>query len=52
MSAVVAGVDCHKDSHVVAVLDEVGRVVAELTADGPDACSNSCLHQPSEDQTP
>jgi len=36
MPAVVAGVDCHKDSHVVAVLDEVGRVVAELTADGPD----------------
>jgi transposase len=35
MSAVVAGVDCHKDSHVVAVLDTVGRVLLELTADGP-----------------
>ena len=36
MPAVVAGVDCHKDSHVVAVLDEVGRVVAELNTNGPD----------------
>lgn len=35
MSAIVAGVDCHKDSHVVAVLDEVGRVLLELTAEGP-----------------
>ena len=34
MPAVVAGVDCHKDSHVVAVLDEVGRVVAELQTAG------------------
>ncbi|MFN8670407.1 MAG: transposase [Gemmatimonadaceae bacterium] len=33
--AVVAGVDCHKDSHVVAVLDAVGRVLAELATEGP-----------------
>ncbi len=35
MPAVVAGVDCHKDAHVVAVLDDVGRVLAELTSEGP-----------------
>ena len=30
MSARVAGADCHKDSHVIAVLDDVGRVLEEL----------------------
>jgi transposase len=34
MCAMVAGVDCHKDAHVIAVLDEVGRVVEELTITG------------------
>ena len=30
----VAGVDCHKDVHVVVVLDEVGRVLTELEIRG------------------
>ena len=41
MSAKVAGVDCHKDSHVIAVLDDVGRVLEELTITGAQEFSRA-----------
>lgn len=28
---VVAGVDCHRDAHAIVFVDEVGKVVSELT---------------------